>query len=132
MKRLIFLFMYCLPLFAFATGTADTVQLKEGDPCPKFDFQNQEGEKVNLQQFVGKYVIIDVWASWCSPCKKEYPILRAFSEKYKDIVFVSISCDAQEFRWKREMGFMRAVGKAPTKLSSILQIFNKLAIPLMR
>lgn len=110
MKRLIFLFMYCLPLFAFATGTADTVQLKEGDPCPKFVFQNQEGEKVNLQQFVGKYVIIDVWASWCSPCKKEYPILRAFSEKYKDIVFVSISCDAQEFRWKREMGFMRAVG----------------------
>ena len=53
-------------------------------------------------------MVSDVWASWCQPCKQEFPNLKKLEEKYKDknIVFVSISSDAQERRWRFELGFL--------------------------
>ena len=69
--------------------------LKKGDLCPEFVFRDTEGKGVSLEQFKRKYVVIDVWASWCQPCKQEFPHLKELEEKYKDknIVFVSISSD---------------------------------------
>lgn len=60
----------------------------------------------------GKYVVIDVWASWCYPCKQEYPHLRYWAEKFQDknIVFVSLSCDTREFRWRNELCWGKMVG----------------------
>jgi thioredoxin len=83
--------------------------LKKGDLCPEFVFKDMQGEEVTLKQFRGKYVVIDVWASWCYPCKREFPNLKRLEEKYKgkNIVFVSISCDQSERRWQNELGFLR-------------------------
>lgn len=57
-------------------------------------------------------MVIDVWASWCHPCKQEYPTLKRWAEKYKDknIEFVSISCDTQEQRWLNELFWGKMVG----------------------
>lgn len=83
----------------------DTTELKIGDRVPKFEFQDTAKRKVSFKQFKGKYVVIDVWASWCYPCKKEYPALRELAEKYKDkkVVFVSLSCDTEEQHWRNEL-----------------------------
>ena len=67
-----------------------------GRLSPKFsNYENPKGERVSLDDFKGKYVYIDVWATWCSPCKKEIPFLKKIEEKYhdKNIVFISISVD---------------------------------------
>lgn len=68
-------------------------------PSPIFEnFENIKGGTTSLKDLKGKYVYIDVWATWCGPCKAEIPHLKSLEEKYqgKNIVFVSISVDSKE------------------------------------
>ena len=60
-----------------------------------FDYENHKGGKTKLEDLRGKYVYIDVWATWCGPCRAEIPFLKKVEEKYhgKNIEFVSISVD---------------------------------------
>lgn len=71
---------------------------------PSFDFENYAGGKTKLEDLRGKYVYIDVWATWCGPCRGEIPSLQKVEEKYHDkkIAFVSISVDVQKDhdKWK--------------------------------
>lgn len=77
---------------------------KYGDnqPAPDFEFENIHGAKVKLSSLKGKYVYIDVWATWCGPCKREIPALTAIEEKFagKNIHFVSLSVDRQSDKEK--------------------------------
>ncbi|RTY89342.1 TlpA disulfide reductase family protein [Flavobacterium sp. GT3R68] len=70
-----------------------------------FDYENHKGGKTKLEDFKGKYVYIDVWATWCGPCRAEIPFLKKVEEKYhgKNIEFVSISIDAlkDHDKWKK-------------------------------
>ena len=71
-------------------------ELAKGSPSPVFkDFENYNGGATSLSDFKGKYVYIDVWATWCAPCKKEIPYLKEIEVKYhdRDIEFISISID---------------------------------------
>lgn len=76
----------------------------EGNQSPTFTYENHKGGTTSLSEFKGKYVYIDVWATWCGPCRKEIPNLKAIEEQYhdKNIVFVSISVDKQKdlAKWK--------------------------------
>jgi thiol-disulfide isomerase/thioredoxin len=69
-----------------------------------FDYENQKGGKTSLESLRGKYVYIDVWATWCGPCRAEIPSLKKVEEKYhhKNIEFVSISVDVDKDhdKWK--------------------------------
>lgn len=68
----------------------------KGAPSPKFeDYMNFKGGKKSLDSFKGKFVYIDVWATWCGPCIKQIPFLRTLEKEYhnKNIAFVSISTD---------------------------------------
>lgn len=103
---------FCFPLVGLSQELKDTTCLNVGDRCPEFIYEDILGRKVSFQQFRGKYVVIDVWASWCYPCKQEYPRLKYWAEKFRDknIVFVSLSCDTQEFRWRNELCWGKMVG----------------------
>ena len=70
--------------------------LKPGNPAPGFNYENQKGGKTSLENLKGKYVYIDLWATWCSPCREQIPFLQKVEEQYKgkNIEFVSISIDA--------------------------------------
>ena len=70
----------------------------EGTLAPSFDYENHKGGKTKLEDLRGKYVYIDVWATWCGPCRAEIPHLKKVEEKYhgKNIEFVSISVDVDK------------------------------------
>lgn len=81
----------------------DREKLKEADG--KFRLNDVEGNKIALEDFIGKVVYVDVWASWCGPCIKQMPASKALKEKLtpeekEQIVFVYISIDDHESRWK--------------------------------
>lgn len=70
--------------------------LAKGTVSPKFvDYENHKGGTTSLDDLKGKYVYIDLWATWCQPCKTEIPFMKKMEEKYhgKNIEFVSISVD---------------------------------------
>ncbi|WP_426486260.1 TlpA family protein disulfide reductase [Flavobacterium sp. 2] len=73
-----------------------TNALQPGNPSPKFDYENQKGGKTSLENLKGKYIYIDLWATWCSPCREQFPFLQKVEEQYKgkNIEFVAISLDA--------------------------------------
>ena len=59
-----------------------------GAPAPAFTLPNLEGEEVSLEDFRGKGVLINFWATWCGPCREEIPALQEFYETYGDRVVV--------------------------------------------
>lgn len=74
-------------------------RLKDGNPAPNFEnFENYNGGTSSLTDFKGKYVYIDVWATWCMPCIVQIPHLKKLQEKYKgkNIEFISISTDSNQ------------------------------------
>ena len=85
----------------------------ENSVSPSFDYENHKGGKTKLEDLRGKYVYIDVWATWCGPCRAEIPHLKKIEEKYhgKNIEFVSISVDVdkdhdkwQKFVTEKQLG----------------------------
>ena len=60
-----------------------------------FKLENMKGKQVKLSDFLEKGpVILDFWATWCEPCKKELPALSKIQDVYKDsITVITISCD---------------------------------------
>uniref|UniRef100_UPI00404B529F TlpA family protein disulfide reductase n=1 Tax=Fluviicola sp. TaxID=1917219 RepID=UPI00404B529F len=89
-----------------------------GKPSPLFSYENHKGGTTSLTDFKGKYVYVDVWATWCGPCKAEIPSLKKMEEKYHEanIVFVSISVDTKKDyeKWKmfvtdKELGGVQLV-----------------------
>lgn len=79
--------------------------LVKGDISPSFSYESIDGSTVSLTDFKGKYVYIDVWATWCAPCLSQVPYLKALEEQFhdKNIVFVSISVDKGEVKnkWRK-------------------------------
>lgn len=77
--------------------------LKAGQPSPAFSCPDINGKNVALADLKGKYVYIDVWATWCGPCRGELPHLKKLEEAYagKDIAFVSLSCDQDKAAWQK-------------------------------
>jgi len=80
----------------------------KGQQSPTFTYENFKGGTTNLEDFKGKYVYIDVWATWCGPCRQEIPFLQKVEEKYhgKNIEFVSLSIDTKKDyeKWKKMVG----------------------------
>ncbi len=78
--------------------------ITEGSPSPTFNYENHKGGTTDLAALKGKYVYIDVWATWCGPCLREIPSLKEVEKDYqnKNVQFVSISIDeAKDYdKWK--------------------------------
>lgn len=79
----------------------ESFKLNEGAMAPAFKQENVEGEEIQLAKYKGKYVLIDFWASWCVPCRKENPTLVKAYNQYKDQNFeiLGISLDEEREPW---------------------------------
>ena len=68
-----------------------------------FKFADKNGKEIALSDFKGKVVYVDVWATWCGPCKKELPYLKKLEAEYQDnknIVFIGVSVDRSKDKQK--------------------------------
>jgi thiol-disulfide isomerase/thioredoxin len=76
--------------------------LKPGKVLPDFIQNNIEDQPFSITSLRGKIVLIDFWASWCGPCRKENPTLKKIYEKYKTKGFeiVGVSLDHDKEKWK--------------------------------
>lgn len=79
--------------------------LKAGCISPSFTATDINGKMVSLSSLKGKYVYIDVWATWCGPCRGELPYMTKLEEQYagKDIHFVGLSCDSNKSAWEKRI-----------------------------
>ena len=79
--------------------------LRAGSPSPSFNAPDVNGKMVSLSSLKGKYVYIDVWATWCGPCRGELPYMTKLEEQYagKDIHFVGLSCDSNKSAWEKRI-----------------------------
>lgn len=75
--------------------------LASGKPAPNFTQNDVNGKPLSLSDLKGKVVLLDFWASWCGPCRKENPNVVALYKKYKDAGFtvMSVSLDKDKTPW---------------------------------
>jgi thiol-disulfide isomerase/thioredoxin len=73
-----------------------------GEQAPEIDLLTVEGKQLALSSMKGKVVMIDFWASWCGPCRKEMPFIVKLYDKYKGKGFeiYGVSLDQDKARWE--------------------------------
>lgn len=99
-------------------------------PAGTYVCKDIDGKEVRLSDFKGKYIFLDIWATWCGPCKRELPSLAKQEENFKDknVVFMSISVDKKENSWSsfvkenKLKGIQVIAGKANQEISKLYSI----------
>jgi cytochrome c biogenesis protein CcmG/thiol:disulfide interchange protein DsbE len=120
-----------IALFAFGLRARGEAQLASG-PAPDFTLTSFDGQKIRLSELRGKVVIVNIWASWCVPCRDEAPFLEQTWRQYKDrgVVFIGVNYVDSETSAKaylKEFGITYFNG--PDIGSEIYQRFRAKGVP---
>lgn len=84
-----------LALAVLLLGTSATA----GDasaPAPDFALKNRAGAVVRLSELRGQVVMINFWATWCGPCRKEMPLLEQLHQRYEPLGFTLLGVNVEE------------------------------------
>ena len=97
---------------AFEPETREAPKLQQANiSAPDFTFQDLDGKTHKLSDFRGKTVILNFWASWCTPCVIEFPqMLELASNNQKNTIFIFLSLDSNE---RDIVRFLKKYIKAP-------------------
>ena len=78
---------------------------RPGRISPNFRAVDIDGKEWTLLDFRGKYVYIDMWATWCGPCKQELPYLKQLEKQFDgaEIVFLGLSIDRDKAKWEEKI-----------------------------
>ena len=126
-KKFLKLFLIlALPIFFCISAAA---QVKEGENAPNFTLKNLDGKEISLNQFRGKHVLINFWATWCGPCKIEMPSLEALYERFKDKNFVLLAISNDMFGANIVKPFVKAHNiNFPVLLDQRLKVSNAFGV----
>ncbi|QAZ40341.1 redoxin [Methylibium sp. Pch-M] len=106
-------------LTVMALAGSPAFALKAGDPAPAFAVEKLgSGDRVQLDAFQGRVLLVDFWASWCGPCRQSLPVYRQLSESLADrgfsVLAVNVDAEAEEGR-----GLLRQLGMDPKLINAV-------------
>ena len=78
---------------------------KPGKPSADFEATSLDGKVYTLADFRGKYLYIDIWATWCQPCMREVPHMKELEKKFegRNITFLGLSTDKEKTKWEEKV-----------------------------
>ena len=94
----VFLFLLCaLPVWLGTEGKDDDALVRKGDKVPGFVVEMFDGTKVDVEDLRGKVVLVNFWATWCPPCRKEIArmqkdVVERFADE-EDFVLLAVAID---------------------------------------
>ena len=104
---------------------------KVGEPAIDFTYPDKDGNEFSLASFKGNLVYVDVWATWCGPCKAEIPSFQKLETDYhgKKITFMSVSVDTDKQAWEKmveekELGGVQLWANGFSKITEDYAIFS--------
>ena len=77
----------CVPLYGHAVAV--------NDKAPDFTLKSLQGANLRLDEYRGKVVLINFWASWCGPCRQEMPLLDRIHQRYSDAGFAVLGVNVE-------------------------------------
>jgi thiol-disulfide isomerase/thioredoxin len=92
--------------------------VRRGNKAPELITEALNGKEFQLSDLLRRYVVIDIWATWCGPCKREAPFFEQYAERFtsENVAFVSLSIDEDKNAWKMA---------ASQKSGRVLQLWAK-------
>jgi len=111
-KYLIFFIISIFSTSIYSQSTIEEIKelsntqiIKEGNELVRIKLPSIDGDSINLNELKGKYLFINIWATWCEPCIKKIPYFKRLTNKYQDnnIEFVMISVDNSKEKWQNSI-----------------------------
>ena len=104
---------------------------QEGEAAIDFTYPDKDGNEFSLASFKGNLIYVDVWATWCGPCKAEIPSLQKLEKEYheQNITFLSVSVDTDKDAWlkmvkEKELGGTQLWADGWSKITKDYAIFG--------
>lgn len=92
-------------------------------PAPNFSLKSRTGETVTLADLKGEVVMINFWATWCGPCRKEMPHLEALHQRYKDLGFTLLGVNVED----NQKGALQFLEETPVSFDVLFDPANKVS-----
>jgi thiol-disulfide isomerase/thioredoxin len=108
MRRMSWLAMAVIA-WPLAVAAAE-VQVGAPKPMPALSFETMDGEPASLEQFRGKVVVLNMWATWCVPCRKEMPSLDRLQTEVDPTKIVVVALSVDHAGPERVLDFLKDIG----------------------
>ncbi|MBW8059833.1 MAG: TlpA family protein disulfide reductase [Solirubrobacterales bacterium] len=106
-------------LLGFGLLSKGEAKIAVGEPVPDRELPVLDGEgKGSIADYRGEWVLVNLWASWCIPCRKEAPVLERFSRRYRDRGLTVLGVNVQD-NSEDALAFLRSYRTTYPQLRSI-------------